>query len=72
MLAAFQFRTCAVYSTRRSKVRSPKYKNNNFTCYPYDDKTGHILKEKTIYQVSLRRECGGNKEKNNQCMEKTA
>jgi hypothetical protein len=31
MLPAFQFRTCAVYSTRTSKERSPKYKNNNFT-----------------------------------------
>ena len=44
-LAAFQFRTRALHSTRISKERSPKYENNNSTSFLYDEKSGHILKK---------------------------
>jgi hypothetical protein len=48
---AFQFRPCAVYSTCLSKERSPKYKNDNFTCYLYDEKSGHTLKKEDYLPI---------------------
>jgi hypothetical protein len=38
ILATFQNRTCAMYSSRLSKEGSSKYENNNFTFYLYDEK----------------------------------
>jgi hypothetical protein len=50
ILATFQIRTCAMYSSLISKERSSKYENNYITFYLYDKKPVYNLNKKDYLQ----------------------